>query len=140
MKELFRILMKGSRKTPPHRVLQAFKEKFINAVAVEWHMEEGNYYESIFVDHGKEIICRFDKKANWIDTRINQNIDEINYDILKNLKEYGEIMSSIRIEKPDSVLYEFVVRDPEMNRHIFFTTPTGVILDKKGFNSVFDLF
>ncbi len=106
---------------------------------MEWHLE-GNYFESIFVYHGKEIICRFGKNSEWVDTRINQSIEETGKAITNKLSSLGEIMSSIRIEKPDGTMLEFVIRDQEMNRQIFFTNLAGEIIEKRGFNSVYDLF
>ncbi len=124
---------------PPENVQLAFNLRFKEAAAVEWHIE-GKYFESIFVYHGKEIICRFDKNSAWIDTRINQSLVEIGKDITGKLSDLGEIMSSIRIEKPEGILFEFVIRDKEMNRQIYFTNPSGEIIEKRGFNSVYDLF
>jgi hypothetical protein len=139
VKDLFKSILTGSDSTPPESVLSAFFKKFKDASSVEWHLE-GKYFESIFVYHGKEIICRFDKDSAWIDTRINQNLEEIGSAITSKLQSLGEIMSSIRIEKPDCVLFEFVIRDKDMNRQIYFTDTSGEIIEKRGFNSVYDLF
>ena len=139
VKDLFKSILTGSNSTPPESVQIAFNQKFKEAVSVEWHFE-GNYFESIFVYHGKEIICRFEKTAKWVDTRINQSLDEIDKKITLKLSKLGEIMSSIRIEKPESILFEFVIRDKDMNRQIYFTDPSGEIVEKRGFNSVYDLF
>ena len=139
MKDLFKTILTGSNSTPPEDVQQAFKLKFKEATSVEWHLE-GRYFESIFVYHGKEIICRFNKNSEWVDTRINQSLEEIGTGITSKLSKLGEIMSSIRIEKPDGTLFEFVIRDKEMNRQIYFTNPSGEIVEQRGFNSVYDLF
>lgn len=139
VKDLFKSILTGSDSTPPESIQKAFNQMFKGAASVEWHLE-GKYFESIFVYLGKEIICRFDRNSNWVETRINQTVEEIGKQITSKLEAFGEIMSSIRIEKPDAVLFEFVIRDKEMNRQIFFTNQNGDILEKKGFNSVFDLF
>jgi len=139
VKDLFKSILNGSNSTPPESIQIAFNQMFKGASSVEWHLD-GKYFESIFVYLGKEIICRFDKNSNWVETRINQTIEEIGKQITGKLDAFGEIMSSIRIEKPDGVLFEFVIRDKDMNRQIYFTNPNGDILEKKGFNSVFDLF
>lgn len=139
MKNLFKTILTGDNSTPPVSVQIAFNQMFKEAASVEWHIED-NYFESIFVYHGKEIICRFDKNSEWVDTRINQNLEEIGVEITGKLSELGEVMSSIRIENPEGVLFEFVVRDKEMNRKIYFTDLSGKIIDQRGFNSVYDLF
>jgi len=139
VKDLFKSIITGSKSTPPESVQIAFNHKFKEAVAVEWHLE-GRFFESIFVYNGKEIICRFDKNSVWVDTRINQSLQEIGVTITEKLSKLGEIMSSIRIEKPDGILFEFVIRDKQMNRKIYFTDHTGEILESRGFNSVYDLF
>jgi hypothetical protein len=139
VKDLFKSILTGNNSTPPEKVQLAFNKKFKEAAAVEWHLE-GKYFESIFVYKGKEIICRFDKNSEWIDTRINQSLEEIGKSITSKLETLGEIMSSIRIEKPEGLLFEFVIRDKDMNRQICFTDPTGEIVEKRGFNSVYDLF
>jgi hypothetical protein len=139
VKDLFKTILRGSKSLPPENIQIAFNKMFKEANAVEWHLE-GKYFESIFVYQGREIICRFDKNSSWIDTRINQSLHEISSEIINSLSGLGEIMSSIRIEKPDGISYEFVIRDKEMNRQICFTSPSGEIIDKRGFNSVFDLF
>lgn len=139
MKDLLKSIITGSNSTPPESVQIAFNQMFKDAAAVEWHLE-GKYFESIFVYHGKEIICRFDKNSAWVDTRTNQSLEEIGTIITGKLASLGEIMSSIRIEKPGSVSFEFVIRDKDMARQIYFTDPSGKIVDKRGFNSVYDLF
>jgi hypothetical protein len=139
VKDLFKSIITGSNSTPPENVQIAFNQMFKEASAVEWHLE-GKYFESIFVYHGKEIICRFDKNSAWVDTRTNQSLDEIGKGITDKLASLGEIMSSIRIQKPDGELFEFVIRDKDMNRQIYFSDPEGEIVDKRGFNSVYDLF
>jgi hypothetical protein len=127
VKDLFKYIISGSNSTPPENVQIAFNSMFNGATA-------------IFVYHGKEIICRFDKSSVWVETRTNQDLEEIDAKITDTLKNLGEIMSSILIEKPGSVLFEFVIRDKDMNRQIYFTDPTGEIVEKRGFNSVYDLF
>jgi len=139
VKDLFKTILTGNNSNPPENVQLAFNKKFKDATSVEWHLED-KYFESIFVYDGKEIICRFDKNSDWVDTRINQSLDEIGNNITEKLSGLGEIMSSIRIEKPDSVLFEFVIRDKSMNRQIYFTNFSGEIIEKRGFNSVYDLF
>lgn len=139
VKDLFKSILTGNNSTPPESIQIAFNQKFKAATSVEWHLE-GKYFESIFVYQGKEIICRFNKNSEWVDTRINQTLDEISKDITGKLASLGEIMSSIRIEMPDSLLFEFVIRDKDMNRQIYFTNPSGEIVEKRGFNSVYDLF
>ena len=139
MKEIFKSILTGNNSTPPESVKNAFTQKFSEASAVEWHLD-GKFFESIFVYKGKEIICRFDKSSKWVDTRINQSLEEIGSSVVSKLSKLGEIMSSIRIEKPECVLFEFVIRDQEMNRQIYFTNLSGEIIEKRGFNSVYDLF
>jgi len=139
VKEIFKSILTGNNITPPEPIRFAFDEKFKGANAVEWHLE-GKFFESIFVYQGKEIICRFDKSSKWVDTRINQSLEEIGSAVTGKLSKLGEIMSSIRIEKPDCTLLEFVIRDKEMNRQIYFTNISGEIIENRGFNSVYDLF
>ena len=139
MKDLFKLIFKSSKSTPPDSVKQAFEQKYKDAVSVEWH-QDGKYFESIFVYRGKETISRFNKKSEWLESKINQELGEISENIRVNLTKFGEIMSSIRIERPESTVFEFVLRDKDMNRQIIFTNPDGIILDQKDFNSVFDLF
>jgi hypothetical protein len=139
VKDLFKLIVTGSSSTPPGNIQIAFNQKYKEATSVEWHFD-GALFESIFVHHGKEIICRFQKNSEWIDTRINQNLEEIDVKITNKLAKLGEIMSSIRIEKPEGVIFEFVIRDKAMNRQIYFTDPMGEVIEKRGFNSVYDLF
>ena len=139
MKDLFKTILTGNNSTPPESVRNLFNKMFREAVAVEWHLE-GNFFESIFVYQGKEIICRYGKNSEWVDTRINQTLEETGETITGKLSALGEIMSSIRIEKPEGVMLEFVIRDKEMNRLIYFTNLSGEIIEKRGFNSVYDLF
>jgi hypothetical protein len=139
LKDLFKSILTGNDSTPPENVQIAFNQLFKEATSVEWHLES-KFFESIFVYQGKETICRFDKNSAWVDTRTNQNLEEIDLEIISKLAVLGEIMSSIRIDKPGAVLFEFVIRDKEMNRQIYVTNTTGEIVEKRGFNSVYDLF
>jgi hypothetical protein len=139
VKDLFKSILTGSDSTPPESVQITFNQMFKDANSVEWHLD-GKFFESIFVYHGKEIICRFDRNSSWVDTRINQSLVEVGETITSKLESLGEIMSAIRIEKPEMLIFEFVIRDKEMNRQIYFTDTKGQIIEKRGFNSVYDLF
>ena len=131
LKYLFRL----NPNTPGQPLLRSFNQLFPGATNIEWSKEKDGHFEVIFRVNGIEQIAWFKKSGKWLKTETNFKIDMLNVEVREKLEKFGQIMSSIYIEKADSVgSYEFIIRDSFQVRHIFITDAEGNVSDRRNFD------
>ena len=131
LKYIFRI----NPNTPGQNLLKSFDQLFPEATNIEWSKEKDNHFEVIFRINGIEQIALFEKSGKWLKTETNYKIDMLNPSIREKLEKFGQIMSSIFIEKSDSLPnYEFIIRDHFQVRHIFITDAEGNVTERRNFD------
>ena len=131
LKYVFRI----NPNTPGQPLLKSFIQQFPEATNIEWSKEKDDHFEVIFRVNGIEQIAWFEKSGKWLKTETNFKIDMLNPSIREKLEKFGQIMSSIFIEKADSVAsYEFIIRDSFQVRHIFITDSEGNVTERRNFD------
>lgn len=131
LKYVFRI----NPNTPGQLLLKSFNQRFPEATNIEWSKEKDGHFEVIFRVNGIEQIAWFEKSGRWLKTETNYKIDMLNSSIREKLEKFGQIMSSILIEKADSeASYEFIIRDSFQVRHIFITDTTGNVTERRNFD------
>ena len=131
LKYLFRL----NPNIPGQPLLKSFNQLFPEATNVEWSKEKEGHFEVIFRVNGIEQIAWFEKSGKWLKTETNFKIDMLNPSIREKLEKFGQIMSSILIEKTDSVSsYEFIIRDSFQVRHIFITDSEGNVTERRNFD------
>ncbi len=131
LKYLFRI----NPNTPGQPLLKSFDLLFPEATNVEWSKEKEGHFEVIFRINGIEMIAWFEKSGKWLKTETNYKIDMLNPVIREKLETFGQIMSSIFIEKAEyHPIYEFIIRDHFQVRHIFITDSEGNVTERRNFD------
>ncbi len=131
LKYVFRI----NPNTPGQTLLKSFNQRFPEATNIEWSKEKDNHFEVIFRVNGIEQIAWFEKTGKWLKTETNYKIEMLNPAIREKLEKFGQIMSSIFIEKYDTApSYEFIIRDHFQVRHIFNTDVEGNVKDRRNFD------
>ena len=131
LKYIFRI----NPNTPGQHLLKSFILLFPDATNVEWSKEKEGNFEVIFRINGIEQIAWFEKSGKWLKTETNYKIDMLNLIIREKLETFGQIMSSIYIEKCDfASSYEFIIRDHFQVRHIFITDVEGNVNERRNFD------
>ena len=131
LKYLFRL----NPNTPGQQLLKSFKALFPEATNIEWSKEKDGHFEVIFRVNGIEQIAWFERSGKWLKTETNFKIDMLNLDVREKLEKFGQIMSSIFIEKAGKdASYEFIIRDSFQVRHIFITDSDGNITDRRNFD------
>jgi hypothetical protein len=131
LKYIFRI----NPNKPGQLLLKSFTRLFPCATNIEWSKEKDGHFEVIFRVNGIEQIAWFEKSGKWLKTETNYKIDMLKSLIREKLEKFGQIMSSIYIEKTDSnSSYEFIIRDPFQVRHVFITDSEGNVTDRRNFD------
>ncbi|MEI6142538.1 MAG: hypothetical protein WCP85_24900 [Mariniphaga sp.] len=131
LKYLFRI----NPNTPSQPLLKSFNQLFPEATNIEWSKEKDYYFEVIFRINGIEQIALFEKSGKWLRTETNYKIEMLNHTIREKLETFGQIMSSIFIEKSENApSYEFIIRDHFQVRHIFITDGDGNVTERRNFD------
>jgi len=136
MKELIqKYLFKISNHTPGGKVLSGFKEHFPLATNIDWSNEKEGVFEAIFRVNGIEMIAWFEKSGHWLKTETNYTLGMLDTNIREKLEMYGQIMSSIFIERANGDSgYEFIIRDNFQVRHVFITDNQGNVQDRQNFD------
>ena len=121
--------------TPGQPLLKSFNLLFPEATNVEWSKEKENHFEVIFRVNGIEQIAWFEKTGKWLKTETNFKLEMLNTSIREKLEKFGQIMSSIFIEKYKAeATYEFIIRDSFQVRHIFITDICGNVSERRNFD------
>ena len=130
-KYIFRI----NRNSPGSKVLNCFKAQFPDATNIDWSNEKDGVFEAIFRVNGIEMIGWFEKSGFWLKTETNYTLPMLDETIRQKLEMYGQIMSSILIERANGdSQYEFIIRDNFQVRHVFITDNQGNVLDRQNFD------
>ena len=131
LKYVFRI----NPNTPGQTLLKSFNQIFPESTNIEWSKESDCHFEVIFRVNGIEQIAWFEKSGKWLKTETNYKIDMLDHGIREKLETFGQIMSSIFIEKSESpASYEFIIRDHFQVRHIFNTDVDGNVTERRNFD------
>ncbi len=131
LKYVFRI----NPNTPGQPMLKSFNQRFPEATNIEWSKEKDGHFEVIFRVNGIEMIAWFEKSGKWTKTETNFKIDMLQPSIREKLETFGQIMSSIFIEKAGiDDTYEFIIRDSFQVRHIFITDTEGYVTERRNFD------
>jgi len=130
-KYIFRI----NTNTPGSKVLNCFREHFPDATNIDWSNEKDGVFEAIFRVNGIEQIAWFEKSGFWLKTETNFTLGMLDENIRQKLEIFGQIMSSIYIERADgNSEYEFIIRDNFQVRHVFITDKEGNVRDRRNFD------
>lgn len=130
-KYIFRI----ESNSPGSKVLNCFKLHFPDATNIDWSAEKDGVFEAIFRVNGIEQIAWFEKSGFWLKTETNYTLGMLDENIRQKLELYGQIMSSILIERANGDSeYEFIIRDNFQVRHVFITDSQGIVRDRQNFD------
>ena len=132
---ILKYLFRFNPNTPRQPLLNSFNELFPGATNIEWSKEKDGHFEVIFRVNGIEQIAWFEKSGKWLKTETNFKIEMLNAEVREKLTKFGQIMSSIFIEKAENdASYEFIIRDTFQVRHIFITDAEGNVSDRRNFD------
>jgi hypothetical protein len=132
---ILKYLFRFNPNTPGQTLLKSFNQLFPCATNIEWSKEKDGHFEVIFRVNGIEQIAWFQKSGKWLKTETNFKIEMLNAEVREKLEKFGQIMSSILIEKSENeASYEFIIRDSFQVRHIFITDSEGNVSDRRNFD------
>lgn len=136
MKELIqKYIFRYNNASPGSKVLHNFQTQFPEATNIDWSHEKNGVFEAIFRVNGIEMIAWFEKSGSWLKTETNYTLGMLDENIREKLELYGQIMSSICIERATGESeYEFIIRDNFQVRHVFITDYQGKVLDRQNFD------
>jgi len=136
MKELIqKYIFRFDSNSPGAKVLNCFRHHFSEATNIDWSKEKDGVYEAIFRVNGIEQIAWFEKSGSWLKTETNYTLGMLDGNIRQKLEQYGQIMSSIFIERANGDSeYEFIIRDNFQVRHVFHTDNLGNVRDRQNFD------
>lgn len=130
MEEFLKRMMDDGQCDPPERCLETFRRDFPHATYAEWH-RTNEWYESVFYEDKLEHIARFDNSGKLLDHKMFLPESLLPEKIRKLMKESGEIMNAVLINKGTRIEYEVIIRDAQLNRKLISFSQSGHILGEK---------
>ena len=130
MNDLLKKIIEANNFTPPHTYIEALHKNFEGAINIDWY-NKTNYIEAIFYKDNIEHIAMFDADSILIEYK--QNLTE-GYlpEIIKSLLiSKGEIMNTVLKNKGNTIEYEVIIRDIDLNRFLITLNEIGKIIEEK---------
>lgn len=123
-------VIEGQGVEPSSICLEAFKQNFQHSVNVEWY-DKGDYFEAIFYKEHIEHIALFSKDGDLIEYKLYLPDECLPERIMNIMESKGEIMNSVLKNKGNTIEYEVIYRDKDLNRYVILLSDLGHIIDEK---------
>lgn len=130
MFKLFGNLARKNTKIPPKSIKELFLSTFPLSVNDEW-LRTSKGYEVIFHQNEVEKIAKYTKSGQLIETRTNLTFAQVPPEIKLKADVLGEIMNAILIDNLNTIFYELIYRDAELNRYVILFDQQGEKLQHK---------
>jgi len=127
MDEFLRKVIEGDGSRPPAACLDAFKNKFRDALNVEWHARE-DYYEAVFYKNKLEHVAVFTPSGVLSEYKFMLPEGYLPGKIIEQLKNKGEIMNTVLRNKGNSLEYEVIILDSDLKRTMMIFSEQGKVL------------
>lgn len=130
MENFLKNMIDGNGINPPEICLNSFNRNFENAINIEW-FNKNNQFEAIFYKDNIEHIALFNTSGELLEYKMNLPVDYLPRAIKKDVEYKGEIMNAVLKNKGNTIEYEVIIRDAELNRHLFLLTDLGKVIEEK---------
>lgn len=130
MKNFLRNVIKGNGIIPPPKCEQAFHQSFEDALNVDWYDKNGGY-EVIFYKDKLEHIAQFNLDGSLLEYSLNIPEGYLPEIIKESIDSKGEIMNSVMRNRGNTVEYEIIVKDKELNRLLITFSNIGELLEER---------
>lgn len=130
MEDFFNKVLEGNTGSPPENCLNSLQMNFPDAMNVEWH-ERSDHFEAIFYKNNFEHIAIFSQDGLLAEYRVNITEDFLPelHRTISNSK--GELMNVVMRNKGNSIEYEIIVRDKDLNRYMVVLSDIGTITEER---------
>jgi len=116
----------------PAEVTDAFKERYPNAVSVEWRDNLSNFSATFLIDSVKSE-AKFSSKGKWQGTDFRISVESIPAEVMDGFKKskYGDwtIYDVRKMDLPDNVVkYRLQVEKTDINKRVLIFNNNGKLL------------
>ena len=129
-KNFFKQIIRPISITPPPVCEKEFIKNFEGAINVEWS-EKDDLYEAVFYRDNLEHLANFSNTGALVDYRMSLPAGLLPVSVKSSLETRGEIMNCILINMGNSLVYEAIVRDQDLNRYHIEMSELGKELASK---------
>ena len=133
MKKAFRIIKRifgGSEIKPPEKCRRSLHSNFEGARNIDW-FRIGSTYEAVFYKNNIEHIAVFSSSGSLEEYKMYLPFDFLPGPIRNELEQRGEIMNIVLVNKRNSIIYEAIYRDSDLNRFLILLTEFGKVIIEK---------
>lgn len=134
MAVIFSMTVACAQEKAPAEVQNAFKQKYPEAKAVKWEMENSSEWEAEFKMNGKEMSAGFDLKGNWQQTETEIKMSELPVAVSDAIKTQFMDYKASEPEKVEmangEVAYELELKSGKEEWEVVFAAD-GTVKSKK---------
>ena len=130
MNNFLKKIIEGNGIIPPEVCQKSFDCNFNNAINTEWYKKE-EYFEAVFYKENSEYIAIFDESGDLLQYKQFLPNEFLPETIKKMLEIKGEIMNVVLRNKRNTIEYEVIIRDPDLNRFLLILSDIGIVLDER---------
>ena len=132
MKNLLTKIFRTPFKHIPEKVKEALHLQFPEALNVEWETKN-DVYEAVFYRNEIEFIAKISEDKGVIEYKQNLKLDELPVRITEECVKSGEIMNAIGITRGETIFYEVIVRDKNLDRSVLLLDESANLLESRLF-------
>lgn len=130
MEEFFKRLVAKKKINPPEACLTSFLASFDGAINATWS-KMGEEFEVLFYRNELEHIANFLATGELKEYRMILPKGSLPERVKHLAEDRGEIMNQILVNKGNLILYEVIIRDEALHRHLMEMTELGEIIKSK---------
>ena len=125
-----RSVLTGSEIIPPERCIRSLNANFTGARNIDW-FRSGKFYEAVFYKENIEYIAVFNAAGILQEYKMYLPFEYLPQPIKNSMEKKGEIMNIVLVNKGNSILYEAIFRDTDLNRYMILLTEFGRVISEK---------
>ncbi len=130
MENLLKNIVYSKKSEPPEKVKESFYQCFYNPLNEEWFQLNTNF-EVIFYEDELEKIAVFNSQGELIEEKVNLTAELLPARVKMIARNHGELMNIIRIKRKDTISFEIIFRDKELDRYLLLLDIEGKVRSKE---------
>ncbi|MBN1951937.1 MAG: hypothetical protein JW801_12115 [Bacteroidales bacterium] len=127
MKSYLKKVLESNGIDPGKVCINSFERNFEGAMNVEWFNRDA-YYEAVFYKNNLEFIANFSPEGALLEYRQNLALQYLPEAVRNIAQSKGEIMNCVMKNAGNSLEYELIVRDKDLNRFLIILSEIGKLL------------
>lgn len=114
----------------PKAAKQTLANTFNSPLNTEWN-QAGDDWEAIFYVDEMEHLARFHSDGKLLSLKINLPLTQVPDNVKNAVQNQGELMNAIVIKRKQTLMYQLIVRNKQLERFFVLLNSEGEVLEKE---------